>query len=166
MVGMGGLQLKATGQCIFAIKVSDVLTFNEYWSHPDYFDKRPVRNGSRKMMIGDNVYHRPEDDLPWVQADSHHSRPDGSPDMHNVRRDTSANRVLISKSFLYFGSSAPVVPAALLEQIGYKNGYGHRVFPLEQCACLIDGSRKPSQASLMRCPDVPSNSTAAAPVSR
>jgi len=137
VIGIGGSKLNATGRCVFAMKVTGTTSFNQYWSHPDYFEKRPVRNGSRKMMVGDNIYYRPSSDQPWHQADSHHSRPDGSSDPDNVTRDTSADSVLISRHFFYFGRAAPVVPARLLEEIGYRNVHGHRVFPLDRCEDLI-----------------------------
>src|SRR5687767_10285479 len=57
VIGIGGRRLKATGRCIFAMRVSKRITFNEYWSDPTYRDKKPVRNGSCKMMVGDNIYH-------------------------------------------------------------------------------------------------------------
>ena len=113
------------------------MTFDEYWCHPDYFDKRPVRNGSRKMMVGDNIYRRSEIDGTWEQADSHHSRPDGSLDTHNVRRDTSADRVLVSRHFFYFGRNAPAVPSECLTSIGYRNARKHRVFTADRCTALI-----------------------------
>lgn len=137
VIGMGGSGLKATGRCIFAMKITAAMTFDEYWSNPDYYDKRPVRNGSRKMMVGDNIYHRLGNDQPWQQEDSHHSRPDGSADTHNIATDTSANRVLLSRDFFYFGKAAPVVPPSLLSTIGYRNIRNHRVFPIQECAALI-----------------------------
>ena len=100
--GVGGTKLKAFGRCVFAMKVTDTIGFDAYWSDPEYFDKRPVRNGSRKMMLGDNIYHRAGDGA-WLQADSHHSQPDGVADPHNVQRDTSSDRALISRHFYYFG---------------------------------------------------------------
>jgi hypothetical protein len=136
VLGVGGSDLKATGRCIFAMKVTDTLDFDAYWSDPEYFDKRPVPNGSRKMMLGDNIYHRAQDGT-WLQADSHHSRADGSPDVDNIARDTGADRVLISRHFYYFGSEAPVFPAGLLSALPYQNGRGHRFYPLDRCADLI-----------------------------
>lgn len=89
VVGMGGTKLKATGRCIFAMRVEKCLSFNEYWSDPEYIRKRPIRNGSRKTMVGDNIYHRIPADGVWQQADSHHSLPDGKPNISNIRTDTS-----------------------------------------------------------------------------
>jgi uracil-DNA glycosylase len=57
VIGMGGARLKATGRCIFAMRVSEKITYNDYWVNPLYLDKRPVRNGSCRMMVGDNIYY-------------------------------------------------------------------------------------------------------------
>jgi hypothetical protein len=137
VIGMGGQKLNSVGRCIFAMQVTSTLAFNEYWASPLFRDKRPVRNGSRRMMVGDNIYSHGADDQ-WQQLDSHHSRPDGSPDPFNIKTDTSTDRVLISDLFFYFGDHAPEVPQEILESIGYQNLRGHRVFKDEQCRELIE----------------------------
>lgn len=134
--GVGGTKLKAVGKCVFAMRVTDTMGFDAYWADPDFLDKRPVRNGSRKMMLGDNIYHHSEDGE-WVQADSHHSRPDGSADLDNLKRDTSADRVLISRDFFYFGKDAPVIPRTHLDAVGFENAIGHRVYGREECGGLL-----------------------------
>ena len=138
IVGMGGSKLKAAGQCAFAMQVTQTMSFEEYWADPEFCAKRPVRNGSRKMMIGDNIYSRENEDVAWEQLNSHHSQPDGRPDASNIERDTSTNRVLISKHFIYFGEGAPEVPGGILEAIGYENRIGHRVYPLVEAEALLD----------------------------
>ena len=45
VVGVGGKDLDATGRLIFAMQVTETMSFNDYWSSPEYRDKRPVRNG-------------------------------------------------------------------------------------------------------------------------
>lgn len=137
VIGVGGRRLKATGRCIFAMRVTQILTFNEYWEDPAFLDKRPVRNGSRVMMLGDNIYHREQPAQPWQQLDSHHSLPDGSPNPLNIAKDTKVDRVLISREFYYFGSAAPVVPGHLLDNLGYSNHIGYRVFSAQNCADLL-----------------------------
>jgi Nucleotide modification associated domain 2 len=132
VAGVGGSRLKATGQLVYAMRVSEVLTFGEYWSDPRFLDKKPVRNGSRVMLVGDNIYSKTKNNN-WLQADSHHSNPDGSPNPLNVNKDTSADRVLVSDHFYYFGNSLPRVPAELLKMLGYKNGIGHRKFNTSHC---------------------------------
>ena len=137
IVGMGGTRLKATGRCVFAMKVTRKVTFDEYWSGPQFFDKRPVRNGSRRMLVGDNIYHRDRSGKRWIQADSHHSNSDGSVNPANVQRDTKSDQVLISECFYYFGKRAPTVPSALLASLGYTNGRNYRVFELPAASRLI-----------------------------
>ena len=110
VIGMGGGRLKATGRCIFAMRVTDKITFNEYWVNPAYLDKKPIRNGSNKMMVGDNIYYR-DSAGHWHQADSHHSKTDGSVNPHNLRNDTKTDKVLISRQFFYFGAGRAVGPS-------------------------------------------------------
>lgn len=138
VVGMGGARLKAVGRCIYAMQVTDALTFDAYWDVPEFRCKRPVRNGSRKTIMGDNIYHRPAGTTAWVQEDSHHSQIDGSPEPSNIKNDTQTNRVLVSRNFYYFGDAAPAIPDGILAQLGYKNGIGHRKLTLERAQPLLD----------------------------
>lgn len=138
VIGLGGSRLRAPGRCVFAMRVSECMTFDEYWANPAYLDKRPIRNGSRRMMVGDNIYHRESGSTIWHQADSHHSNVDGSPNPQNLATDTKADRVLVSKWFYYFGSSAPLVPQNTLATIGYRNGRHYRVYPQSDCQPLLE----------------------------
>lgn len=138
VIGMGGAKLKAVGRCLYAMEVTDTRTFDAYWSDPEYRRKRPVRNGSRKTIMGDNIYHRPAGTTAWVQEDSHHSQLDGSPEPSNIRNDTQTNRVLISRKFYYFGDAAPEIPDDILNQLGYHNGIGHRKFTMAKASPLLD----------------------------
>ncbi len=135
--GMGGSKLNAAGRCIYAMRVSNALTFDEYWVAPEYRAKRPVRNGSRKTIVGDNIYYRIPDSELWHQEDSHHSQPNGTPDQYNIRHDTQTDRVLISEQFVYFGASAPAVPVDILNAMDYYNAIGHRVYSLDDAKPLL-----------------------------
>lgn len=138
VVGVGGGRLKAKGKCVFAMKVTQKTNFNDYWHNPDYADKRPVRNGSKKLLLGDNIYHYEADENKWLQAHSHHSLADGSTNDANLKRDTTSDKVLLSRHFYYFGSAAPVIPQEILDEIGFKNKVGHRKFELATAQKLID----------------------------
>ncbi|MFH1982907.1 MAG: hypothetical protein ABIL58_13775 [Pseudomonadota bacterium] len=127
ILGVGGSRLNATGKCIYLMKVTEILTFDEYWSDSRFRLKRPIRNGSLVMLVGDNIYHQNCKNKSWIQEDSHHSNPDGSMNLTNLNRDTSSHKVLISSFFLYFGSSAPIID---LNSIGYSNGIGYSKKPL------------------------------------
>ena len=136
IIGMGGSRLKATGRCIFAMRVSRSITFDEYWRNPLYRDKKPVRNGSKKMIVGDNIYHQTTPGN-WEQLNSHHSNPDGSPNTHNLTNDTQANAVLVSEYFFYFGGAAIEVPQDILQRIKYVNRRNHRTFSVAEAQPLI-----------------------------
>jgi Nucleotide modification associated domain 2 len=135
IIGMGGSRLNATGRCIFAMRVSQTITFDEYWTNPLYRDKKPVRNGSKKMMVGDNIYHLVAGN--WQQLNSHHSYPDGSPNPDNVKNDTQTNAVLVSEYFFYFGAAAIEIPTDILRKMNYKNGRSHRTYDLADAQPLI-----------------------------
>ena len=123
VMGVGGRRLQATGKCIYLMKVTEILTFDTYWSDPRFQIKRPFRNGSNVMMVGDNIYHRNATTGDLIQEDSHHSKPDGSTNISNLETDTKSVKVLISDHFYYFGSAAPSVD---LSSINYKNGINHQ----------------------------------------
>jgi len=139
IVGLTGTKLKPAKRCVFGMVVTGDMSFEEYWVHPDYATRRPKRNGSPKKQVGDNIYHRVTADTPWVQEDSVHSRQDGAQCPLNTRHDTRINRVLLSERFIYFGASAPLVPAAILNELGYnKNARDYRRFDANQASALID----------------------------
>ncbi len=137
LIGMGGKNLKATGRCIFAMQVTGAMTFDEYWLSPGFRTKQPVRNGSRRAMVGDNIYWRAVGNGAWQQENSIHSQPDGTQDAANTGHDTHVNRILTSEHFIYFGRSAPAVPADMLSSLGYVNRRGHRVYNARKCADLL-----------------------------
>jgi hypothetical protein len=138
LIGMGGKELKATGRCIYAMRVTGHMTFNQYWKSDQFTGKRPVRNGSRKKLVGDNVYRTDPKTGEWLQENCVHSQPSGEQDQPNTLHDTGTDRVLISEEFYYFGAKAPEVPTKLLDQIGYRNRRGHRVYQKEDCQKLLD----------------------------
>jgi len=118
ILGVGGSKMKNTSRkCILLMKVTDKIDFQEYWDNPRYSLKKPIRNGSRVQMLGDNIYHK-DNSGDWVQEDSHHSNPDGSPNRENLDRDTGTENVLISGCFLYFGDAAISIN---LDSIGFDH---------------------------------------------
>ncbi|MEM6368480.1 MAG: hypothetical protein AAF851_09270 [Myxococcota bacterium] len=136
VVGMGGSRLRAVGRCIFCMQVDETLTFDDYWEDPRFRSKRPVRNGSDVMLVGDNIYHSERGH--WTQEDSHHSLPDGSANSRNVQRDTSADRVLVSSHFRYFGKASIEIPSSLLRDLNFRNCRSYRRYPLARCQLLLN----------------------------
>ena len=140
IIGVGGSRLNSTGRCLFAMEVTEKITFEQYWLDPTYRDKKPIRNGSRKMIVGDNIYSKVDGN--WHQANSHHSNPDGSPNIHNIKNDTRTNAVLVSRNFFYFGSEAIELPTNILQDLKYKNGRNHRKYSLASAHALISFLRE------------------------
>lgn len=111
IVGTGSAACHRTGQLICAMRVSETMSFDEYWAEPRFRLKRPDLAGSRMQAYGDNIYSRDADGQ-WLQLDSHHSLPGGEINAANVEDDTQTNRVLIANDFWYYGAEAPAIPAA------------------------------------------------------
>ncbi|EIK43218.1 hypothetical protein O59_004011 [Cellvibrio sp. BR] len=122
ILGIGGSQLKPIKRrCIFLMKVSEKISFQDYWSDTRFNLKKPLRNGSQVQMLGDNIYHR-DPSGNWLQEDSHHSNPDGSPNLVNLNRDTGgSDQVLISNYFLYFGSKAVQIDLDSIDYIRIRD---------------------------------------------
>jgi hypothetical protein len=113
------------------MRVTEAMTFDEYYLDPRFESKKPYRNGSRKQSCGDNIYFRAAAGAEWQQRDSFHSRDDGSVNSDHVARDSGVNRVLISDDFLYFGGEGPEFPADMKDNHGRhvcKKGIGLTTF--------------------------------------
>ena len=96
---------------VYAMCVTEAMSFGQYWSDPRFFSKRPSMYSSMERAFGDNIYSRDLANNQWRQLDSHHSYEDGSENLNNVRRDTKADRVLVSDDFIYWGGIGPEVPS-------------------------------------------------------
>lgn len=114
IVGTGSKKHGREHSVVFAMRVTDTLTFNQYWSAGRFQSKKPNLRGSKKQAFGDNIYRKDRGTDRWHQANSHHSLEDGSPNPTNVAADTATDRVLVSDDFVYWGGSGPEVPAHFL----------------------------------------------------
>lgn len=109
VVGTGCAANALTGHLVFAMKVTETMTFGEYFADPRFQSKKPNLTGSLKQAFGDNIYSAGPAGG-WRQLHSHHSLRDGSPNPVNVTNDTNPNRLLLSDHFAYFGAAAPKIP--------------------------------------------------------
>ena len=111
------------------MKVSEILTFDQYWLDPRFQIKKPVLNVSKIITYGDNIYNRSQSGR-WSQLNSHHTLPDGSINEHNLKTDTShTDRVLISDEFVYMGKIPISIPPSVANHQGValaKKGAGHK----------------------------------------
>ena len=111
------------GFAVYAMRVTETLPFDEYWIDERFRKKRPKATASKmsKKNVGDNLYHRDKRSGRWRQKRGSHNSTD-------LETDTSANRVLISSDFVYWGGSGPPVPEFCGENIvkvgpNYRNQF-------------------------------------------
>ena len=137
VVGTGSKSKSHERHLVFAMRVTETMTFDEYWDEERFHCKKPNLAASKKQAFGDNIYRH--DCGNWTQAESHHSNADGSPNENNIRRDTQVDRVLLSDDFKYFGGSGPVI----LDSFDiFKRGPGHRCrFPKDLIDEFVDWLR-------------------------
>jgi hypothetical protein len=134
MVGdyvIGFSRKKYESKLIFMMRVTEKMSFDEYWNDPRFLCKRPVMNGSTKKLYGDNIYHH--DELgQWVQEDSHHSKENGEINEDNLKKDTrSTDQVLISSEFFYLGNKMVKLPSDLRRCV-YEHR-GHKKIDEKDC---------------------------------
>src|ERR1700758_4385988 len=58
VVGTGGAANKLTGHLVYAMQVTEALSFDEYFADPRFQEKKPDLSGSLKRAFGDNIYYR------------------------------------------------------------------------------------------------------------
>lgn len=129
--GSSDRTVRRGGHLVYAMQVTETMTFDQYALDKRFESKKPFRNGSRKQSCGDNIYFRTSPGAPWLQRDSFHSLQDGSLNPAHVARDTGVDRVLISDNFVYFGGNGPKFPDYLKDDEGHllcKSGRGRSIF--------------------------------------
>ena len=107
---------------VYAMRVLDVLDFDEYWTDDRFECKKPKPNGSRNRQCGDNMYHRHPDDGSWIQEPGWHNE-------HDKEYDTRYPNAIISNHFVYYGNKAVKIPQEFRDWNGIDvcpYGRGHR----------------------------------------
>ena len=131
IIGCGSSKLKLVGRAIFAMRVAEKLTFDQYWNDERFQRKKPVFTAGTARSYGDNIYHQDAPGI-WAQSDSHHSLDDGNWNALNADRDLGADAVLVGADFAYWGRSATEIPEHLRNFEGddlypnvrnFRNGY-------------------------------------------
>lgn len=155
IVGTGSKTQGLGDRLVYTMRVEEILDFDAYWVDPRFARKRPNLRSSLKNVYGDNIYHRGSDGG-WVQENSRHSLEDGSPNFGHVSQDTKADAVLISRNFVYYGGSGPVIPAHLRSGHGMDLVHGrpsYRVgFPDKMRDAVIDWIRDDLEEGLQADP--------------
>ena len=127
VIGTGTAERGRSGTLVYAMQVSEILTYNEYGSSPQFQNKKPILTGSKKQAFGDNIYCF--ESGRWRQANSHHSYADGEENQANIINDTKTDRVLLADKYVYFGGVGPQIPSKFRNYLGEdicQNGRGHK----------------------------------------
>lgn len=114
IVGTGSKTRNRQVRVVYAMRVTEAITFDQYWIDLRFRLKRPNLRGSKKQAFGDNIYFRDRTGRSWCQIDSHHSFADGSANPDNMSADTQTNRVLIGDEYVYWGGDGPTLPKRFL----------------------------------------------------
>lgn len=123
VIGVGSKTI-LENKLVYLMKISEKISYNEYWGNEKYGMKKPYMKSSLKKMYGDNIYYYDNLAEKWIQADSHHSYANGKTNPDNLRKDTSSNSVLIANEFYYFGGDAIEIPERFRDEI-YRSVRGY-----------------------------------------
>ncbi len=121
VAGFGSARRGRSGQLVYAMRVAETMTFEEYWDDPRFAVKKPRQGYGYEETCGDNVYHRALDGS-WLQESCFHCS-------DHMSRDLSVNRVLVATEFVYYGDRSVELPAeiACLGERHFAGIRGHRV---------------------------------------
>ncbi len=123
VAGFGGSATQVKGCLVYIMRVSEKITFDEYWENERFNKKKPTFLKSRKASYGDNIYYHNEKGE-WSQENSHHSFEE-STNYINLKKDTSQDSVVISDQFWYFGNNACKLPDQFNSLI--HHGRAHKI---------------------------------------
>lgn len=118
IIGTGSSERNRRGFLVYAMRITETMTFNEYWVDERFRRKRPNLRGSKKQAFGDNIYFK-DDPGHWHQQDSHHSYKGGAPNPHNIQNDTQTDRILLSTDYAYWGGSGSKIPPKFRDYDGF-----------------------------------------------
>lgn len=110
IIGLGSVAMENLNHLIFAMKLEEKITFDEYWEDIRFQNKKPILNGTLVQIYGDNVYHTNHETGDIIQENCAHSNEDGTVNKQHFDRDVAGKYVLLSKNFYYFGDHAPLIP--------------------------------------------------------
>ncbi len=138
VIGTGSKAIQRDGNLVYVMRVTETITFDEYWKDPRFSNKRPdMHANDKKAIFGDNIYHKDPDSNEWCQIDTYHSRRDRTPCYSYICDDTEVDQVLISDDFIYWGGTGPKLPRFCGVNFCWDR-QGHKCnFPQEAVAELI-----------------------------
>ena len=129
ILGTGSTQKQRQGTLVYAMRVTEKMTHDDYWREQRFEDNRPDLRQSIRKSRGDNIYHCNLETGEWIQEDSCHTKGHGLANQDHISRDTKSDYVLISEDFIYKGGGpAIVIPeldgvTVIHQSRNHKNGF-------------------------------------------
>ena len=108
---------------VYMMRITDKMTFDEYYRDPRFQAKIPKRDGTMIEQLGDNIYFLNAAGQYRQIDDAAHHCEDG-----DMKRDLGGKYVLISDDFIYWGGSDQPPPPHLDQarpDTIIKRGQGH-----------------------------------------
>ncbi len=111
---------KASGHnLIYAMKVSQRISMETYYSAKEFQDKKPDPTGSLDRQCGDNLYFRLNGAWKRLPSHFHNARKNFEAD---VGRDRRGRPVFIAEHFFYFGAKPVPIPTQHQEILCLRQG--------------------------------------------
>lgn len=131
IIGTGSLELGLGDRLVYAMKVSEVMTFESYdnYCREKLTIKIPLKESDNSILLtGDCIYDYSAVNAktPVQRAGVHHS--------WDMARDLKGMNVLLSNHFYYFGNSAIFLPTKFLSF--QKRGRAHKI--INDCQLIGD----------------------------
>lgn len=101
---------------LYAMKVSEVIPFEEYATDPRFESKKPIMNGPWKQRCGDNLYYRDERGYWKQRPNPYHDTPEFR------KKDLRHPSTFVGEHFYYFGENAIQLPAIFEDLIWPRQG--------------------------------------------
>lgn len=113
-----GTSPKSQGnKLVYAMKISEILSFETYYADVRFEKKKPVVEGSWRERVGDNMYYKDQQGK-WIQ---HRTIQHRSAEL--IKQDLKYHVVFIAEYFYYFGDKEITIPIEFQELIRKTQGY-------------------------------------------
>lgn len=124
VIGTGSVENVGNDKLIHAMKIEEILTFEQYSKDKRFQCKIPNwKSNDPVKRVGDNIYYKDENNV-FIQKPSNHSNKDGTENIKLKENDLRGEKILISKYFCFYGKKAIQIPENL--QFIIKKGLGHK----------------------------------------
>lgn len=119
-----GTNPKSQGnKLVYAMQISEVLSFETYYADVRFEKKKPIVHGSWRERCGDNMYYKDQQGH-WIQQPTIHHQ-----SAEIIKKDLKHPAVFIAKYFYYFGDNAITLPKEFQELIWKRQGCKHHHDP-------------------------------------